>query len=367
MKPAAFVQVDHLHQFMRTVFAKAGVPAEQANDAADVLMYASRRGVDTHGVRNLKPIYIDGFDAGHLKPSADYAIEYETPITARVDGNRGLGLTAACWAMRLAMQKAQQSGMGMVVMRNSYHFGAAGYYPWMALGQDMIGIAMTARIYAREHDYGVLPTFGGKSMFSTNPLSISFPTKEEPPWLLDMSTSTVPFNRILMMRDAGESIPLGWGVDEDGEPTTDPDKVRFLYPLGGTRELGSHKGYGLAMMVSVLCNLLAGGWNDLYGNDPSAFDGYKVDGDSHFFAAMRIDLFRPLDDFKRGMDAMIRALHAAPKAAGHERIYVAGEIEHETEQTRLRTGIPLPETVVNDLRTLSTRFDLPLELQPASA
>ena len=208
---APVIQADVLHNFVSTVFARAGVPPEQAVDAADVLLYASRRGVDTHGIRNLKPIYIDGFTAGHLKPHADYKIEYETPLTARVDGGKGLGLTAACWAMRLAMQKAQQSGIGMVVMRNSYHFGAAGYYPWMALQQDMIGIGMTARVYAREHYYGVLPTFGAKSMFSTNPLSISFPTKEEPPWLLDMSTSTVPFNRIMMMRDAGQQIPLGWG------------------------------------------------------------------------------------------------------------------------------------------------------------
>src|SRR4051812_1426484 len=235
---SALIEAGALHNFVSTIFTRAGVPPEQAVDAADVLLYASRRGVDTHGIRNLKPIYIDGFTAGHLKPYADYKIEYEKPLTARVDGGKGLGLTAACWAMRLAMQKAQQSGIGMVVMRNSFHFGAAGYYPWMALQQDMIGIGMTARVYAREHDYGVLPTFGSKSMFSTNPLSISFPTKEEPPWLLDMSTSTVPFNRIMMMRDAGQQIPLGWGVDADGQPTTDPNQVRFLTPLGGTREQG---------------------------------------------------------------------------------------------------------------------------------
>lgn len=356
------IQADVLHSFVKTVFERAGVPPEQAVDGADVLLYASQRGVDTHGIRNLKPIYIDSITAGQLKPQVDYKIEYETPITARVDGGQGLGLTAACWAMRLAMQKAQQSGIGLVVMRNSHHFGAAGYYPWMALQQDMIGIAMTARVYARKHDYGVLPTFGAKSMFSTNPLSISFPTQNEPPWLLDMSTSTVPFNRILMMRDAGQQIPLGWGVDADGQPTTDPDQVRFLTPLGGTREQGSHKGYGLATMVSVLCNLLAGGWDDLYGDDPTAFEGYKVDGDSHFFGALRVDLFRPLDEFKRGMDAMIRALHDAPKEPGHDRIYVAGEIEHDTQQQRLRDGIPLTPVVLDELRELSARYDVPFGL-----
>ncbi len=359
---SATIQADVLHSFVKQVFARAGVPADQAADAADVLLYASRRGVDTHGVRNLKPIYFDGFASGILKPQTDYKIEYETPITARVDGGHGLGLAASVWAMRLAMQKAQQSGIGMVAMRNSHHYGAAGYYPYMALQKDMIGICMTARVYARDHDYGVIPTFGAKSRFSTNPLSISFPTQTEPPWLLDMATSTVPFNRILMMRDNNQAIPLGWGVDANGVPTTDPGQVSFLSPLGGTREQGSHKGYGLAMMVSVLCNLLAGGWDDLYGDDPSAFEGYKVDGDSHFFAALRVDLFRPLDDFKRGMDAMIRALHDTPKAPGHDRVYVAGEIEHETEQQRLRDGIPLTPVVLDDLRQLSAQYGVPFEL-----
>jgi LDH2 family malate/lactate/ureidoglycolate dehydrogenase len=233
----------------------------------------------------------------------------------------------------------------------------------MALSQDLIGICMTGRFYARDHNYGVMPTFGSKSMFSTNPLSIAFPTQEEPPWLLDMATSTVPFNRIMMMQDNGEQIPLGWGVDADGQPTTDPAQVRFLFPLGGTREQGGHKGYGLAMMVSVLCNVLAGGWDQLYPDDSLAYDGYRVDGDSHFFAAMRIDLFRPVDEFKRGMDAMIRALHAAPKEPGHDRIYVAGEIEHETELKRLRDGIPLSQVVLTDLQELAAQYDVPLELK----
>jgi L-2-hydroxycarboxylate dehydrogenase (NAD+) len=358
----AYIQADVLHEFTRTLFERAGLNRDQAIDATAVLLYASRRGVDTHGVRNLKPIYFNQIGQKWANLRAQCQIEHETPISARVNGDKGLGIVTGPWAMRLAMEKARQSGMGMVAMHNSYHYGAAGYYPWMALAEDLIGISMTGRFYARDHDYGVMPTFGAKSMFSTNPLSISFPTLDEPPWLLDMSTSTVPFNRIMMMRDHGESIPLGWGVDADGEPTTDPDKVRFLHPLGGSREQGSHKGYNLAMMVAVMCNLLAGGWEQLYADDPLAFDGYRVDGDSHFFAAMRIDLFRPVEDFKRGMDAMIRALHASPKAPGHDRIYVAGEIEHETEIKRLRDGIPLSPVVLADLRELSAQYDVPLVL-----
>jgi LDH2 family malate/lactate/ureidoglycolate dehydrogenase len=355
---AAYIQADQLHTFVYNVFVQAGLPADHAADAADVLLYASRRGVETHGVRNLKPIYINQIAQGKLNLHPHFTIEHETPISARVNGDAGLGLVAGCWAMRLAMQKAQSAGVGLVAMHNSYHYGAAGYYPYMALAHDLIGISMTGRFYGRDQDYGVMPTFGSKSMFSTNPLSISFPTLEEPAWLLDMSTSTVPFNRVAMMRDNGEAIPLGWGVDADGLPTTDPDQVRFLSPLGGSREQGGHKGYGLAMMVSVLCNVLSGSWDNLYGDDPEAYQGYKLKNDGHFFAAMRIDLFRPVEDFKRGMDAMIRALHDAPKAPGHQRIYVAGEIEHETEQQRLVEGIPLTPYVLAELQELSERYGI---------
>jgi L-2-hydroxycarboxylate dehydrogenase (NAD+) len=356
----AFIQPDQLQHYVQTLFERAGLSPAHAADATDVLLYASRRGVDTHGVRNLKPIYFTQMARGLINREPHFKIDHETPVSARVDGDSALGIVAGPWAMRLAMEKAKTSGIGMVAMHNSYHYGAAGYYPYMALAEDLIGISMTGRFYAREHSYGVLPTFGSKSMFSTNPLSISFPTLEEPPWLLDMSTSTVPFNRVMMMRDNGESIPLGWGVDADGQPTTDPSQVRFLYPLGGEREQGGHKGYNLAMMVTVLCNVLSGGWAQLAPDDPQAYDGYSIKGDNHFFAAMRVDLFRPLEEFKRGMDVMIRALHAAPKAPGHDRIYVAGEIEHETEQKRLRNGIPLSDVVLNDLRALSAEFDLPL-------
>jgi L-2-hydroxycarboxylate dehydrogenase (NAD+) len=361
----AFIQADQLQHFVQLIFERAGLSPAEAAEATAVLLYASRRGVDTHGVRNLKPLYISQLARGVVNVNPHFKIEHETPVSARVDGDAGLGLVGGPWAMRLAMAKAKTSGIGMVTMHNSYHYGAAGYYPYMALAEDLIGVSMTARFYGREQGYGVMPTFGSKSMFSTNPLSISFPTHEEPPWLLDMSTSTVPFNRVMMMRDNGEAIPLGWGVDEDGEPTTDPSQVRFLYPLGGTREQGGHKGYGLAMMVAVLCNVLSGGWDALYGDEPEAYQGYKLKNDGHFFAAIRIDSFRPAEDFKRGMDAMIRALHDAPKAPGHDRIYVAGEIEHETEQKRLRDGIPLSEVVLSDLRQLSAQFDVPLELLPS--
>ena len=362
MNGPILAQVEPLHNFVETIFGSAGFRPEHAKDAANVLMYASRRGVDTHGVRNLIPIYFAQLDKDLYTLNPNFRIEHETAVSARVNGDSGLGLAASSWAMRLAISKAKDAGMAFVSMRNTYHYGAAGYYPWMALQNDMIGISMTGR-FSPDGTFlaSVPPTYSAIPMFSTNPLAIGFPTAEEPPYLLDMATSTVPFNRIFKMRDAGEPIPLGWGLDERGEPTTDAALVRQVLPLGGTREQGGHKGYGLAMMVEVLCAVLSGGWGTGFPlDDPSASNGHKQITDAHFFGAMRVDAFRPLDEFKRGMDAMIQALHAAPKEEGQDRIYVAGEIEDETEQERLRNGIPLPDTVVEDLKTLSTRYHVPL-------
>jgi LDH2 family malate/lactate/ureidoglycolate dehydrogenase len=354
------VPVEPLHRFVERLFGKAGFQPDHAADAASVLMYASRRGVDTHGVRNLKPIYFRLLEQGMLNLQPTFRIEHETPVSARVDGDDGLGLAASCWAMRLAMDKAVESGMAFVSMRNSWHFGAAGYYPWMALEREMIGIGMTARFSPTGEGTVVVPTFSTLPMFSTNPLAIGFPTREEPPWLFDMATSTIPFNRITKMRDAKESIPLGWGIDEQGQPTTDPGLVRAIFPLGTTREMGSHKGYGLSMMVEVLCALLSGAWSAGPAAGMGANHGHRQRGDAHFFGAVRIDAFTPLGEFKDAMDAMIRSLHDAPVAEDQERIYVAGEIEHETEQERLRHGIPLPDTVVADIRELGQKFDVPL-------
>ncbi|MEM7131550.1 MAG: Ldh family oxidoreductase [Chloroflexota bacterium] len=353
--------VADLHRFTNQVFEATGIPKEHAADATDVLLYANRRGVDTHGVRNLKSHYCRHLASGDYPREPNFQIVHETPVSARVDGGGGLGLAGASWAMRLAIQKAEQVGMAMVSMRNSYHYGAAGRYPWMALEHDMIGISMTGRFSPAGEWVVVKPTFAGIPMFSTNPIAIGFPTDKEPPYVLDMATSTVPFNRITMMAAAGQSIPLGWGTDVEGNPITDPALVKQLHPLGGSREQGSHKGYGLSMMVEVMCALLSGAWDDGHPEDDRlAFDGYRQSTDGHFFAAIKVDAFRPLDEFKKGMDAMIQAIHAAPKEKGQERIYVAGEIEHETELERQADGIPLPDTVIADLQELSEQYNVPM-------
>jgi L-2-hydroxycarboxylate dehydrogenase (NAD+) len=356
------IQAELLRNFATTVLERVGIPSDQAADAADVLVWANLHGVDTHGVRNLKKLYVDFIAGGRIKAASEIRVEFETPISARLDGDGGLGLAAGCWAMRYAIDKARQSGLCLVAMRQSQHFGAAGYYPMLAIPHDMIGLSMTGFFFAEGVEAGVLPTFGQKPMLSTNPLSFSFPTEQEPPFLLDMATSVVPFNRIEMRQELGQTIPLGWGLDAQGQPTTDPSAVRALLPLGGTREQSSHKGYALALLVEVLCAVLSGGWSQVSDTETGPGGQYKQQNDAHFFGAIRVDYFRPADEFKRDMDAMIRAIHAAPPAPGHDRIYVPGEIEHKTKQKRLREGIPLPPNVVASLQALSREYEVPLEL-----
>ena len=362
MEYVAALPAETLHAFTRSVFEKAGLSPEHAADGADVLLWASRRGVDTHGVRNLKLIYLRMLEEGLINPNASFSVEHDTPVSARVNGGGGLGLAAASWAMRLAMDKAEQSGMAFVTMRNSFHLGAAGYYPAMALERDMIGLCLTGRFNPQGTEIGVPPTFGSMPMFSTNPIAIAFPTDKEPPWVLDMATSLAPYNRVVLHRENGLPVPPQWGLTDDGQPTPDARLMHKMWPLGGDRAHGGHKGYGLSMMVATMCTVLSGGWDEGHDGDEAAFNGYKQSGDSHFFGAIRIDAFRPVDGFKRGMDAMIQALHAAPKEGGQDRIYVAGEIEHETEQKRLRGGIPLTAVTVADLREVSEKYGVVLEI-----
>jgi LDH2 family malate/lactate/ureidoglycolate dehydrogenase len=357
------IQAAALSEFAASILERAGAPRDQAVDAADVLVWANLCGIDTHGVRNLKRFYVDPLTSGRINAQPDFRVEFSTPVSARVDGDNGLGLVGGCWAMRYAINQAKYAGICLVTMHNSHHFGAAGYYPLMTVSHDMIGLSMTGRLFAEGSKTGVLPTFGTQPLLSTNPLSFSFPTAEEAPFLLDMATSITPYNRVEMMMQAGESIPLGWGLDGQGRPTTDPGALRHLFPLGGSREQGGHKGFGLALLVEILSAVLSGGWsND--GPEAKTMDDnqYTQSKDAHFFGAIRIDAFRDANHFKRDMDALIRKVHAAPTMDGHNRVYVPGEIEHETRQKRLQDGIPLPTTVVESLQELSTEYHVPLSL-----
>ena len=351
------IPADRLRTFAQRVLEQVGVPSEQAADAADVLVWANLHGVDTHGVRNLRPMYVEGIRTGKIKAQPEFRIEYETSVTARVDGDTGLGLSAGPWAMRLAMQKAKEHGVGIVAVRNSNHYGAAGYHANLTIPQDMIGVSLTGLMWPKGNSLGVVPTFGKVPMLSTNPIAVAVPSGIEASFLLDMATSITPYNRVMLYREVGQPIPEGWATDVDGGATTDPTAARYLFPLGGTREYGGHKGYGLAVMVEILCAMLSGGWE-------KGEDGYTQMRDAHFMMAIRVDAFRPVDEFKAGMDAMIDAFHQSPAMEGRERVMVAGEPEAKTAKRRGELGVPIPPNVQGDLTALSEQFNVPLVLDP---
>jgi LDH2 family malate/lactate/ureidoglycolate dehydrogenase len=347
-------RVDHkrLTEFLQRCFEKLGVPPVDAQIAADVLVAADLRGVDTHGVIRINPTswYVKWLRDGEMNPNPRVSLVSERPSAALIDGDRGMGMIIGHRAMELAIKKAKETGVAMVGVRNSRHFGMSAYYAMRALPHDMIGIAMTNA--SRQ----VVPTYGREARFGTNPVCFAAPALGQLPFVLDMATTTAAAGKLELAARLGNSIPSGWALNEDSEPTRNPraaQKARRLLPLGGTREGGSHKGYGLAIMVEILCGVLTGTVTALNPNQ---------DPRGHFFGAIAIEAFRPVREFKNDMDRLIRELKSTPPAKGQERVYVAGEIEFETEKERTAKGIPLIESVLAGLKAvaeqLSVRFDL---------
>ncbi|NLE76402.1 MAG: Ldh family oxidoreductase [Chloroflexi bacterium] len=359
------IRPDHLLEFCTRVFAHLDVPEDDAWISADVLVSANLRGVDSHGVARLKR-YVAGLRSGQMLPRPQVQVVHETGGTALLDGGGGLGQPIGVRGMKLALEKAQQNGTGFVTVRNSNHFGIAGYYAMMALPHDMIGICLTnAALLA-------VPTFGRDVMLGTNPISVAAPAGQERPFVLDMATSVVPLGKLEVYERKGQPLLPGWAVDETGRVSTDTTRVLRnlagllgggILPLGGEgEEFGGHKGYGLALMVDILSGVLpgAGYANTIY---PKAPDGKPLPANvGHFFGALRIDAFRPAAEFRATMDDLIRRLKASPKAEGQERIYIHGEKEFEIEEVRRREGIPLDPKVVESLQGFAQEFHLPLDL-----
>ena len=358
------MQADYLllKKFVSSVFESIGCPEEDAHLAADVLVSADARGIDSHGVARLAG-YIRLYDHGRLNPSPKIHILHESPSTALLDGDRGLGLVVAPKAMEIACQKAALAGTGWVAVQNSNHFGIAGYHAMKALPQDMIGWAMTHAAPL------VTPTFSREKLLGTNPIAVAIPALTEPPFVADFASTAVAYGKLEILQRKGMDTPDGWVQDRLGNPSNDAFAIKnggALLPLGGDREHGSHKGYGLGAIVDILSGVLSGA-NFGPWVPPFATAGFMQAGETvgkgtgHFLGAMRIDAFRPAEDFQKDMDTWIKRFRSAEAVEG-KKVLIPGDPERELEIERKLTGIPLLEPVVADLRSLATRFHLDFNL-----
>jgi len=341
---------ERLHEFASQVFQHFGVPAEAADQAAAILVLSDLRGIDSHGIARLRS-YVSMLSIGRINPQPNITIVRESPSTATVDGDNGLGLVVGPQANAIAMEKADRVGTGWVAVRHTNHYGIAGWYVLEALKRDMIGWAMTNTTKI------VAPLWGAEKMLGTNPLAIAFPGLEEPPVVIDMATPAAAFGKVEMAIRTDKPIPDGWAIDRDGNPTTNPHAMvdgGAMLPLGADRDHGGHKGYCLGAMVDLLCGPLSGAnWGPF--TPPFTLDHAEPprrvgQGIGHFFGAMRIDAFIDPLEFKRQVDDWSRTFRATRPAPGTRGPLIPGDPERFAEIERRSTGIPLVPAVVEDLR-----------------
>jgi L-2-hydroxycarboxylate dehydrogenase (NAD+) len=349
-----------LFNFTNQVFQHIGCPAAQAELAAEVLLSADLRGIDSHGVARLSG-YVRLWEAKRVNAKPNIRIIHETPSTAVVDGDSGLGLVVAPFAMQVAIEKAKKVGTGWVSVQNSNHFGIAGYHAMMALEYEMIGMAMTNASPL------VSPTFSTERLLGTNPICVTIPAGEEPAFVADLATTTAANGKLEILQRKNQEAPLGWIQDKEGNPSTNAHELKTggaLLPLGGDREHGSHKGYALGAVVDIFSAVLSGA---NYGPWVPPFPAYVPmptdmpgKGIGHFFGAMRVDAFRPAADFKLHMDNWIRRFRGAKTVAGEEKVLIPGDPEREMEALRMKEGIPILDVVVTDLSAVGERFGISL-------
>lgn len=342
-----------LRAFAREVFLSIGCSEEDAETATDVLLSADLRGVDSHGLARLSG-YVRLYEVGRVNTRPDMKVVHETPSTAVVDADSALGLVSAPFSMKKAIEKAEKCGTGWVSVRNSNHFGIAGYHAMMALEKNMIGISLTNASPL------VAPTFSRERLLGTNPICVAIPAGEEPAFVADMATTTAANGKLEILQRKGKDAPYGWIQDAEGNVVTESDAVKkggALLPLGGDREHGSHKGYALGAVVDILSAILSGA---NYGPWVPPFPAYVPmpenmpgKGIGHFFGVMRIDAFRPAEEFLEHMDNWIRRFREAKTVAGQEKVIIPGDPEREMTAARLNGGIPLDPKVVEDLKNLA--------------
>jgi len=355
-----FVPFDILEKFLVNILDKAGIPNDDAKIVADVMLQADKLGFDSHGVNRVKNIYLDRIREGILKPVTNFEIVRESPATAVVDGHNGMGQVIGYKSMKLAIEKAKKYGIGMVAVRNSTHYGIAGYYPLMAVRENMIGITGTN---ARP---SIAPTFGVENMLGTNPMTFGMPSDEDFPFLLDCATSIIQRGKVELYARLGKELPKGLVIDENGNSETNSMQVlkdliaghAALTPLGGVgEETGGYKGYGYSTVVEILSAALQQGayMKMLTGLK----DGKKVPYSlGHFFIAIDINAFTDPEDFKKTTGNILRELRASKKMPGQNRIYTAGEKEHDTWIERKDKGVPFSIELLEEFRGLCKSYEL---------
>jgi len=351
-------EYDKVWEFTNEVFLKMGCPANDAKLASDVLVSADMRGIDSHGVARLIG-YVRLWDADRINPTPSIKIVHETPSTAVVDGDAGLGLVVAPKAMEIAIDKANAVGTGWVSVKNSNHYGIAGYHAMMALEHDMIGMSMTNASPL------VSPTFSTERMLGTNPIAVAIPADKQPPFVADFATTTAANGKLEILQRKGEDAPVGWIQDEQGLPSTNPEELKkggALLPLGGDRVHSSHKGYCLGSIVDIFSAVLSGAnfgpWAPPFVSFLPMPKNPVGEGLGHFLGAMRIDGFRPADEFKENMDVWIERFRSAKTTSEAPKVLIPGDPEREMEVERKVTGIPINDKVVIDLKEVAKRFEL---------
>ena len=346
---AVRVRHEDMRSTLEAMFSIMGMSSVDAEQAADGLIYADLRGIESHGVSNLMRVYVNAFNEGHINPRPNVRVVREAAAVATIDSDRGHGLVVGPMAMNMAIDKASTAGIGAVAVGNGRHFGAAAYHAQMALEHDMVGIAMTVG------GTSMAPTGGAKALIGLNPLSIAAPARDEEPFIFDGSMSAVAGNKVVLANRLGVSLAPGWVAKEDGTPVMEeswPEGRHLMLPVGGTREGGSHKGYSLSVMIDILAGLL-GGTGPGFLNLGTA---------SHHFIAYDIAAFTDIDQFKDSMDEFMRALKECPTAPGWDRVVYAGLMEAEEEVVRRAEGIPYHPEVIDWFRDITAELDVPWNL-----
>lgn len=349
---------NQLFSFCKNVFKAMGCSDVDADTAAKALVAADARGIDSHGVARLSG-YVRLWQAKRVNATPHVRVVHESPSTAVVDGDAALGLVAAPFAMQVAINKAAQCGTGWVSVKNSNHFGIAGYHAMMALPHDMIGIAMTNASAL------VAPTFSTERMLGTNPIAVAIPAGNQPAFVADFATTTAANGKLEILQRKNADTPLGWVQTKEGIASTNANELKTggsLLPLGSDREHSSHKGYALGAIVDIFSAILSGA---NYGPWVPPFPAYVPmpenmpgEGIGHFFGAMRIDAFRTAAEFKANMDNWIQRFRNAATVVGEEKVLIPGDPERETEAERMKNGIPVLDVVVEDLKKTGEMFSV---------